>query len=516
MKTKKPKKIIYIFIAFAVWLVQIAIFSFLLYFWFDSERSVHINQELAIHRNGIESLKVKFDTIAQTTFDSSINTEEVSHMMAQASSSTSDKELDLIRKKLYSSLLPVYKSLENNSLRQLHFHLPGNISFLRFHRPNKFGDSLVGTRPTIDTVNKTHIKVSGFEEGRIFNGFRHVFPLFYKQKFVGTVEVSYSFSAIKDLAEGLYRSHTDMLLRREIVEEKVFNNEQSNYKVSTLSSRYLNDKAVQKCSHHYFHPDLIEAINRSLAPSISDIMDNKNDQGTITILNAQMYLVLLNTFQSFDGTPAGYIVSYIQEDDIPQLEKRFWKLFIISIIIISIVTFLLTYMYYRLQLQKNAFYALANTDKLTSISNRTHLMHQIDYLMAQSDRNNQPLSLIFFDIDHFKEVNDNYGHHHGDQVLIELSLLIEKRLRRTDLFGRWGGEEFLIILPNTGEEQGKEIAENLRLLVASHPFSHGSITCSFGVAQYQKGEDFDTWINRADSLLYEAKSNGRNCVFPHY
>ena len=126
-----------------------------------------------------------------------------------------------------------------------------------------------------------------------------------------------------------------------------------------------------------------------------------------------------------------------------------------------------------------------------------------------------PASLIMLDIDHFKKINDKYGHIVGDKVLVKLVDLLHKRQRKLDYVFRAGGEEFVLILRNTGLQQAISLAENLRKNVEEMELLEGEkITISLGVAEYQTGETEVEWLNRADELLYEAKNSGRNCVRP--
>jgi diguanylate cyclase (GGDEF)-like protein len=123
------------------------------------------------------------------------------------------------------------------------------------------------------------------------------------------------------------------------------------------------------------------------------------------------------------------------------------------------------------------------------------------------------LSLVFFDIDHFKKVNDVFGHLAGDEVLRHIAHLVKSSLRKSDLIARWGGEEFIILLPNTGLDVAIRLAQNIRKIVAIEKFEDvGYLTCSFGVTQLGEDEEEDSVLRRIDTLLYQAKENGRNTV----
>jgi len=156
---------------------------------------------------------------------------------------------------------------------------------------------------------------------------------------------------------------------------------------------------------------------------------------------------------------------------------------------------------------------LATTDTLTGLWNRRYFEERVAYEISMANRYGQPLSLLLFDIDHFKAVNDTYGHLAGDRVLSELSQIVRAKIRTTDLACRWGGEEFMILMPNTDAPEAMIVAEKLRMNFERLEIDGvGTTTSSFGVATYRKNESHDQWINRIDGALYEAKNSGRNTV----
>ena|GEM_PF-435365 len=156
---------------------------------------------------------------------------------------------------------------------------------------------------------------------------------------------------------------------------------------------------------------------------------------------------------------------------------------------------------------------LATIDELTGVANRTKVKELLDREVDRARRYRNPLSLIYFDIDHFKQVNDTYGHKAGDNVLIKITQLIQKELRKTDILARWGGEEFLIVIPETSLHNGVVLANKLREIIEEFEFDQASkVTCSFGVTQFTLHDDIDKFIERADKALYEAKDSGRNRV----
>ena len=150
-------------------------------------------------------------------------------------------------------------------------------------------------------------------------------------------------------------------------------------------------------------------------------------------------------------------------------------------------------------------------DPLTRVSNRRGLDDAVKSQLAMLTRYHSAFSIALFDIDHFKKVNDEEGHVHGDQILKELAQLFDESVRQTDLIARYGGEEFVVVMPHTDVAGANIFAERLRAKVETRL----RVTISGGVAQAQPGDTQEELVARADAALYSAKSDGRNCVFFH-
>jgi len=158
---------------------------------------------------------------------------------------------------------------------------------------------------------------------------------------------------------------------------------------------------------------------------------------------------------------------------------------------------------------------LSRTDDLTGIHNRRFIDERLRYELADASRRGEPLTALILDVDNFKSINDRHGHLAGDLVLREVARRLEGSLRRHDLLGRWGGEEFLVVAPRTGTEAGLAMAERVRMAVARSPVVVGSraihLTVSGGAATTD-GDDAHDLLRRADAGLYLAKRAGRNRV----
>jgi len=156
---------------------------------------------------------------------------------------------------------------------------------------------------------------------------------------------------------------------------------------------------------------------------------------------------------------------------------------------------------------------VAATDRLTGAWNRRRFEEAVISEIALVHRRREPLSLIMFDLDHFKRVNDTFGHSAGDAVLVGVTQRVRQHLRASDALIRWGGEEFLVMAPATRLPGAAGLAEKLRAAVEATDFPDiGRVTMSLGVAEYMLGEGLEEWIDRTDRALYQAKSEGRNRV----
>ncbi len=166
----------------------------------------------------------------------------------------------------------------------------------------------------------------------------------------------------------------------------------------------------------------------------------------------------------------------------------------------------------KLEEEKRLYKKRVYTDDLTQTYNRAMLNKQLDIEIDKAKGQGLNLSMIVIDIDHFKQVNDQHGHLVGDEILIGLSDLVKKHIRANDIFARWGGEEFVLLLPDTDIVGAGTLAENLRVIIESYKFAEGvMLTCSFGVASMNDKDEMSLF-RKADTALYKAKLSGRNRV----
>lgn len=207
---------------------------------------------------------------------------------------------------------------------------------------------------------------------------------------------------------------------------------------------------------------------------------------------------------------------FVEKDESEALAEIRKTLYINLIVCLLITLVVVVVAHLTLKRYQEGIEDMASLDKLTGLFNRQAFAILMDKLQADHQREPRPLSVLMVDVDHFKSINDRYGHAVGDQVLARVSELLRIELRKSDIAVRWGGEEFLLVLRNCDLAEARQIAEKLRHLIEQEPFAVAGqsipLTVSMGVSLLERGEPSEQAIHRADVALYRAKNSGRNRV----
>ncbi len=462
-----------------------------------------------------EFAKTYMHDIAQVIFDTKIDSKYTQKLMYEASHTSNKKELSELRNELSTHFDELYHYMQTQGIRQFHFHLPDAVSFLRFHKPKKFGDSLVGIRPTVEYVNKHHRQVTAFEEGRIFNGFRNVYPIFYNGEFVGSVEISSSFAAIQEIMQRTQKASLLFMISSDIVSQKVFNSEQSHYVKSEFCG-FMFDKQVLS-NQPELTLEQLHIINEAIASEAKKYIDTEKSfslcfRSDKVFNNKSISIDFLPVF-NLQGKKVAYIINYEIDEVLDLLSAKNKTLIVILSILSFVLSLILSLIYRYFKTREASIHEMATHDALTKIYNRYGLQEVLEQKVGEFKRYKRDLSVIFFDIDHFKQVNDTYGHSAGDEVLKKLSNLIAQNIRTSDIFARWGGEEFILVLPETSLFDAVILAEKLRKKIEEYDFEKPPhLTCSFGVTDMNEHEDEKEMLRRVDEFLYRAKELGRNRI----
>jgi diguanylate cyclase (GGDEF)-like protein len=191
-----------------------------------------------------------------------------------------------------------------------------------------------------------------------------------------------------------------------------------------------------------------------------------------------------------------------------------YTLVVYILIAFSMLAMIGFYWNYKLKKYNKELVKVSETDTLTCLSNRVKLDSQFQLEFDLAKRHNRPLSIIIFDVDNFKEVNDEFGHLMGDRVLVDIAQIAKTNIRFADTIGRWGGEEFLVICPGTTIQEALLVANRIRNAIKMHSFNSGrEHTVSAGVAVFIRDDSIDSFLHRADTYLYLAKEKGKDRVY---
>lgn len=237
MKKKLILKFLFFYFLITTFLVTIYILQYEknVIAYLDTKTSQHLLEFRAIYN--------KYKALSNLIFDTDINTDKTLNIFKDAYKSNAAQK-NLIREELFNQLEQKYEKLKRYNLQQLHFHLPNNESFLRMHRPNRYGDNLTDIRSTVKYVNEYKKYIDGFEEGKVINGFRFVYPLFTKQNdHIGSVEISFSVLAMIESMNKSYDLNLSFLIRKDIVDKKLFKDELKNY-IQSPDKNFYYEKTI--------------------------------------------------------------------------------------------------------------------------------------------------------------------------------------------------------------------------------------------------------------------------------
>jgi diguanylate cyclase (GGDEF)-like protein len=596
----------------------------------------HLDAEKELATSTYRSIVQGYKSQADIIYYNRLNVPGVIDLFRRASSAPEAERAE-IRKKLYDFLFPVYRNISLYHLKQMHFHFKNNDSFLRFHRPERFGDNLTGVRDTVAYVNKTHKPITGFEEGRIFNGYRFVYPLFDDTDYLGSVEISISMQTILEAIRQSIDVDVDFIILAKTVKSKVFKEEQKYYVPSKRFPAYMHEKTMAALSnpatealigkyirshgpldktlakgdafsfyasdgeviHEISFVPIVNAVSKKTVAYI--ILDRTHDgigfmldqfrlfMLTVAALLALLFYLLYRAgvqrnvtemdkqqFQSLIDLQKNIVILtdserlqfanrffyetfkydsleqflqkhncicdlFIRDDryfhlgKVPEgmkwlkmlittpATKRIVKMldgggkprvYTVAVNPLADARYIVSFTDISLTISDQAeLERRASRDKLTGAYNRGFLDADFYRICHAAKVQQKLLGVIMVDLDHFKRVNDTYGHNRGDEVLKTFVGIIRQTIRQEDLIVRWGGEEFLLMMMVDSLESVAAIAENVRERIETAAFEAvGQITASFGLTLYHEGESLTATVERTDKALYQAKAAGRNTV----
>jgi len=495
----------------AIAIIIISIITFLLMLIVNQVRTNYQQNLLSLENDLVKNYEEQYNTaiycyreLSHLYFDRIQTNDRVLEIMLEANSATEAKRNELRNELIELSDYDYQKAIED-SFRQYHFVLKDNTSFLRMHRKEKFGDDLSQFRYTVKYVNDNKKPIEGFEEGRIFNGYRFEYPLFFNNEYVGCVEISLSYSSISKLMKELYDTNCSFIIKKSVVERKVLEDEITlHYSPVSFSNDYFIDNDT-KDSIDYNLQEIL--INQSDVSTL--LLENKTFH-THVVLDRVDYCNGFISIKNVEGFYVGYLIfsnncNYIFSLEISYIFQLvllgfLWVVWLILVILVALN---------RIQIER-----VTNQDKLTNAYNRNLLYQSINEEILKYNKQGKIFSIILFDIDDFKLLNDTYGHIKGDLILKTISEIVVNKLSIDGYLFRYGGDEFLIVLPSVDKEIATAIANKIKDIVNNHKFDKIDkfVTLSMGVISFSGDYDAESLILQADRLLYHAKKSGKNIV----
>ncbi|MGD1823109.1 MAG: diguanylate cyclase [Pleomorphochaeta sp.] len=496
------------YLAFAL-IVLISIFLLSIIIFEKNEYNNRLNYlESEVIHNFEEEYEIvlySYRQLSNSYYANIINNSRILEIMHEANNSNTEDQAKL-RNELITLVQGDYDNALLADFRQYHFVLNNNESFLRMHKKEKFGDDLSDVRYTVKYVNETGNYIEGFEEGRIFNGYRFEYPLYFEEELVGCVEISMSFESISNMMKKLFNTNTIFLMKKEIVDAKVWEEEIAlNYSIVEFSDNYYVD-------------------NKTINDLTTESLMNISDKGEITRIleNDQTYnihskigdLDYCNGFiliRNVEDIPAAYLVFTSRCDTIYDLNQAYIsKILLFTFLWVLLIIIIIIIVQNRIKIEK-----ITSHDELTEAYNRNLLYKNLQEEIAYYNKKKIPFSVILVDVDDFKQINDKLGHLSGDRVLRNIVEIFDNILTKKGYIFRYGGDEFLIILNSTNKEESIKIAEelkkevNTRIILEDKP-----VGLSMGLVFYEDSiKTPEVLINRADKCLYKSKELGKNQVY---
>lgn len=496
-----------LWIGFSLLLVAIWLFIvYLINIDYKKRHEIFKENEIKNFNLKINSTLDSFQTFTDSIYEVIINRKGVIDVIDKANSS-SNGEREELQKKLYENLDSLYNELIKKQSSQFQFYLADGTSFFKFNKNerNQYLD--------IEVVGTPHLKkqvVRGFSQENEM-GFKFVYPLYYKAKYIGAVKITIPIFHIIKTMSNLYRDSSFHFILNKEAYKKINNNFQ--FEVSSFSENYLSDKKI----------DNISIRNKNNTQKIKEYyIKNKYEveKGLDSLLKFSLiakgntsdnyYITTFYPITGINKMNIGYFVEINLNSHIKDLYKKQYLVFVLSgLIVTTFITFGFIYIKERTYLK-----IISSTDYLTKLYNRNRFIEFANNEFEKGKRYNTPFIILLMDIDFFKRINDTYGHNTGDAILKSISKIILTQVRTTDIVARWGGEEFICLLPNTALTEGHIVANRIRNKIEKENFPKvGKVTLSIGVAEnvgnYSTIEEI---INNADIALYSSKQNGRNRV----
>lgn len=401
------KKIVFLYLCFII------LSSLYGYHQYEKDIQIKLQNSYKLHKKQLEEIVHTYERISDVTFFNLIYTPKVLHILEQIDSADKATQATL-RSELHDSLKNMYDNLAKIvNVRQLHFHHSDGKSFLRMHKPSKFGDPLFGIRHSLKLANVEKKFVQGFEEGRIFNGYRFVYPIIHNSKHLGSVEISVSIDALRHTLQKIYNKDYCFILKTDVITQKVFKEEQKNYSPSIFGDSFSVDNNLKKqyCGDNELAiQSFIKNTNiTTKIKSMSAISE------TIT-LDSKEYVLHMIPIKNIEKKPVAYMYLTYENENIAFVKSNYINQFVTIATILTLLFGVIFYIRNRQTLLEENKALLEQEIKEQTEEN----------LRLQEEKLFQYKEVIYSIVD-LMEKRDSYTAGHTRRVA-EYSLLIGEEL----------------------------------------------------------------------------------------
>jgi PAS domain S-box-containing protein len=341
---------------------------------FNSKRNHILEDRTTQLHTSYESIFNTYGLVSNLVYEQIVNTPQITELYSRAYKNSEKRKAE-IRDSLFQILNPTYLELSSKSIKQLHFHLPDNESFLRFHSPKKFGDDITKVRESVRIANAEKRFVQGFEEGKIYNGFRFVYPLSYKDEHIGTVESSISFGALNTMLRKQARNTYSFILRKSVVDEKVFESEKSNYLISAISDDWVEEKRFlhYDFSGENLSEETLKKIDKVIKEKYQNKLDEKLPFSVFVDLNKNRYTVSFIPILNIKKEHVAFLMSYV----IDTYSESYRRSFIVLIGAGSFLILLIMLLFYVIYIKNNTIED-QHSELVKSETRYKHIYNTID------------------------------------------------------------------------------------------------------------------------------------------
>jgi len=470
----------------------------------ESKQHVYLSQNVSALQSQYKATMNAYDLLSRFVFDRLGNDTKLMTLLYDAANRDGKPQYK-VRRQIRKHLEPLFRQLKRYHFTKFSLTFPDGSVCVQMQNKNAYDNAPSMAKPDLALQKITpQMRFSGSK-----STFTYSEPLYARGTLVCHAHLSIAFDVFKSELTRLFPSYYQVVYTKENVLSSFAGSERKWFVQSNLSKEYYTDMSGHASDSLQ---KLLDDINAAIKDEAAFRMDRGEPFSLARSVQGQWFTVsFLPLADSAAGTSrAGYLISYTPDSIIESFNVAFWFRILLGNLLFGIV---LGFIFY-LDRHARQLKTMATHDTLTGIHNRREFDRITEQEFERSRRYKRPMSIILIDIDHFKMINDTFGHQEGDAVLKGLSDFIAENIRRPDFFARWGGEEFAILTTETTATEAAHLAENLRVKLMKQRFGKGEyITASFGVAQNDATvHDLEGLVQNADRALYRAKESGRNRV----